>query len=167
VLTPDARRAAVSGTKPRRLSRSHSYGYGRNEKITAEINYLLQLAQRMDSCARADNNVVGTYPHETRTLTIPGMSEGEPRELWSYRDDVLLKAWTTIYQDPLTPPLTFEVVNAAGGGVSVSASDLDPGTRPRRWWDGWLPLFPVTIHVKDVNGKGFSFSLPDPENAGQ
>lgn len=87
------------------------------------------------------------------------------QEVWSDDDDVLLKAWMAIYEAPLTPPLTFEVVNAAGETVSVSALDVGAGNDRRPWWDGWSCVFPVTIHVKDINGKGFSVSLPVPRSS--
>lgn len=87
---------------------------------------------------------------------------GEPggREVWSDDDDVLLKAWMAIYESPLTPPLSFEVVNAAGDAVRVSPVDVGSASDRRPWWEGWACLFPVTIHVRDVHGKGFSVSVP-------
>src|SRR5215472_16342044 len=48
-----------------------------------------------------------------------GMDELTRKEVWSDDDDVLLKAWMAIYENPLTPPLTFQVINAAGESVSV------------------------------------------------
>ena len=88
------------------------------------------------------------------------MSELGRKEVWSDDDDVLLKAWMAIYESPLTPPLTFDVVNAAGEAVTVSALDVSPDSGRGPWWDGWSCVFPVTIHVRDVRGKGFSVSLP-------
>ena len=86
------------------------------------------------------------------------------KEVWSDDDDVLLKAWMAIYENPLTPPLTFQVINAAGESVSVSALDVSPESS-RPWWNDWSPLFPVTIHVKDILGKGFSVSIPKSNRA--
>ena len=93
------------------------------------------------------------------------MSELGQKEVWSDDDDILLKAWMAIYESPLTPPLTFQVVNAEGDSVSVSALDVGAETNRRPWWDGWSCLFPVTIHVKDVHGKGFSVSVPVPKSS--
>jgi hypothetical protein len=92
------------------------------------------------------------------------MSELGQKEVWSDDDDILLKAWMAIYESPLTPPLTFQVVNAAGDSVSVSALDVGAEGGRQQWWDGWSPLFPVTIHVKDIHGKGFSVSVPVPKS---
>jgi hypothetical protein len=86
------------------------------------------------------------------------------KEVWSDDDDILLKAWMAIYESPLTPPLTFQVINAAGEAVSVSPLDLGPDSPRGPWWDGWSCVFPVTVHVRDIHGKGFSVTLPVPKS---
>jgi hypothetical protein len=93
------------------------------------------------------------------------MSEMGRKEVWSDDDDILLKAWMAIYESPLTPPLTFQVINGAGESVSVSALDVRPDRSGAPWWEGWSCKFPVTIQVRDIYGKGFSVSLPVPEGA--
>ncbi|HXJ91970.1 MAG TPA: hypothetical protein VMT20_03715 [Terriglobia bacterium] len=94
-----------------------------------------------------------------------GMDELARKEIWSDDDDILLKAWLAIYENPLTPPLTFQVINGAGESVSVSALDVSPSRTGTPWWEGWSCVFPVTIHVTDVHGKGFSVSLPVPKSS--
>lgn len=92
------------------------------------------------------------------------MGELARKEAWSDDDDVLLKAWMAIYENPLTPPLTFEVTNGAGESVSVSALDVSLDRTGTPWWEGWSCKFPVTIQVRDIHGKGFSVSLPRPKS---
>jgi hypothetical protein len=93
------------------------------------------------------------------------MDELAREEAWSDDDDVLLKAWMAIYENPLTPPLTFQVINGAGESVSVSALDVRPDRSGAPWWEGWSCKFPVTIQVRDIHGKGFSVSLPVPKSS--
>src|SRR5215469_16923638 len=81
-----------------------------------------------------------------------GMGELGRKEVWSDDDDILLKAWMSIYERPLTPPLTFDVVNAAGEAVTVSALDVNPDNNRGPWWEGWSCVFPITIRVRDIHG---------------
>lgn len=90
------------------------------------------------------------------------MSEQAPRETWSDLDDVILAAWMRIYENAFTPPLTFQIVNGVGDAVLVSSLELKGGAEGRAWWEGWTYAPPVTIRVRDVNGKGFDFRLPVP-----
>lgn len=90
------------------------------------------------------------------------MNQQSPREIWSDLDDVILAAWMKIYENPLAPPLTFQIINAYGDAALVSSRELEAGSSRRAWWEGWSYAPPVTIRVRDVEGNGFEFQLPIP-----
>ncbi len=80
-------------------------------------------------------------------------------QTWSAWDDVMLKAWMAIYENSLTPPLIFHVVNGWGERVSVSSLDIKrEAVQP--WWSSWSYIPPVTIQVEDACGKRFELRLP-------
>ncbi len=93
------------------------------------------------------------------------MSGQAPRETWSELDDAILAAWMRIYENPLAPPLTFQIINRVGDAVLISSLELKGGGKPRAWWEGWTYAPPITIRVRDANGEGFDFQLPVPDRS--
>lgn len=91
------------------------------------------------------------------------MSQQAPRETWSELDDAILAAWMRMYEKPLAPSLTFQIVNGLGDAVLISSLDVESGAGRRAWWQGWTCSPPVTIRVRDANGDGFDFQLPLPD----
>ena len=91
------------------------------------------------------------------------MSQKAPSESWSALDDAILAAWVRMYENPLAPPLTFQIVNGLGDEVRVSSLDLESGAERRAWWQGWTCAPPVIIRIRDANGDGFDFQLPLPD----
>lgn len=53
------------------------------------------------------------------------MSQLAPRESWSDLDDAILAAWIRIYENPLAPPLTFQLINGVGDSVLVLSLALE------------------------------------------
>ncbi len=90
----------------------------------------------------------------------------EPHEPWTDLDDLMMKACMELYDHPLQPPLTFRIVNASGQEASVSSHDITPEGSLPRWWEGWACIFPVTIVITDIAGKGFRLELPVPPRNG-